>query len=203
MFNKNISFLLAIFFLVALIASTATPALAASGPDVTFLGAAFRNGLVLYFNVAEGFELDAAAKYVVVDGVQYSLSCHTNASGLLACFADVEKGSIGSLASIQFGEFSFETIVPAAKVPDACSGYEYAVYGIDFLDFDTFDFSVGQVGTYTQPCPAAVGDMIPFDEFFADSLPHYYSLNGSDLCLSFLYSDLENGYYFDFPEDCE
>ena len=201
--KKLFRMLATILFLVATVAMFATPALAADVPSVRFLGADYVSGkgLVLYFDIPEGFEFETIAKNVVVNGVQFPLSCQFNANGLLACVAGVKKSDIGSKAFISFSGASFESKIPEANVR-VCIGYTYNGYTYNIYDYGPEDIPWGLIGTYTQSCPAITGDVITFyngnwagltleDGYF----DYTYVPDGAATCAP----NFGNGYYYD---DC-
>ena len=198
-FRLNASFLI----LIALTALLATPALAAEVSTVHFLGADYISGkgLVLYFEVPEGFEIESVEKNVTVNDVNFPLSCQFNANGLLACVAGVKKTDIGSMASIFFGGASYESIIPEANIR-RCAGYSSKGYSYDVYDYGPDAIPWGLIGTYTQSCPAVTGDVITFYNANWAGLTlengyfdYTYTLDGTITCAP----NFGNGYYFD---DC-
>ena len=207
MTGKPFRLLASSIILFTLIGTAVTPAQAAGVTAVHILGADYISGkgLVLYFEVSVDFNLEAAEKLVIVNGIRFPLACQFKDNGLLVCVAGVKKTAIGSLASIFIGDASFESTIPEPNMPvvpvvNVCTGYEYNVY--DYGPPTPEIIPWGLIGTYTQPCPATVGDVIEFYnanwdgfQFYDGFFDYTYSLDGNDVCAP----DLGNGYYF---EDC-
>ena len=203
MYSKLFRLLASILVLVTTTAMYASPALAAGIPAIRFLGADYVSGkgLVLYFDVPEGVDIETIARNVVVNGVQFPLNCQFNANDLLACVAGVKKTDIGSTAFISFGGASFESKIPEANVR-VCIGYSYNGYTYNVYDYGPEDIPWGLIGTYSQSCPAISGDVIVFFNANWAGLTlengyfdYKYVLDGLAACAP----DFGNGYYY---EDC-
>jgi hypothetical protein len=126
MFAKRYRLLTLCLIFVALLMTGVSEANAAD-QGVTLAGRQFfpGKGLVFYFKVDSDFDVDGAAKYVVIDGVQYEFNCRLREDGLLACLADAPRSVIGKEAEIHFGPYIIQTIIPEAHTPKS-SGEEGA-----------------------------------------------------------------------------
>lgn len=148
---------LLVLFVLVLVLSTIGASPAKAAQDVTLAGREFfpGKGLVFYFNVDDSFDVDGAAKYVIIDGVQYELTCRLRDDGLLACLADAPRSVIGKEADVHFGPYEFETVIPEAHIPPAPSQYCYPVFD--------YEGSYYQVGTHCQASPGSDGEVIMFE----------------------------------------
>lgn len=153
MFAKLIRPFMVAIILLVITALGAVPANAAN-PEVTFAGREFfyGKGVVFYFNVDPGYDVDGAVKYAVIDGVQYELTCRLRQDGLLACLADAPQTVIGEIAEVHFGPYEFETIIPEERVRPGAE-FCYALYSSTGGPWN-------QVGTHCQSFEAADGDAI-------------------------------------------
>src|SRR3990172_8850729 len=118
MFAKRYRLLTLCLIFVALLMTGVSEANAAD-QGVTLAGRQVfpGKGWGFYFKGASGLDVDGAAKYVVIDGVQYEFNCRVREDGLLACLADAPRSVIGKEAEIHFGPYIIQTIIPEAHTP--------------------------------------------------------------------------------------
>lgn len=182
---------LLLFVLLALILSVAWVSSAhAADQDVTLAGREFfpGKGLVFYFHVDPGFDVDGAAKYVIIDGVRYDLTCRLREDGLLACLADAPRSVIGKDVEVHFGPYTFDTVVPEAHIPPGTTSYCYPVY-----DYGPDVIPWGKIGKYCQDEPASEFDAIDFyNPNYNDTFEYLFVLDGSTCGAP----DFGPGYYY-------
>ncbi len=177
--------LASIVTILAMAFMAVTPAAAAGEKSITFLGAYLVDGKGVVFEFKVIGEFSDLSGFVKVGGQQFSLSCHFNSKGNLACTANHGLSQfVGQIAQGSIAGHDFSGLIRG--VTTNC----YSVFDIKFGDPGWEN-----IGSYCQNSPAQPGDQIYYynpNRLF-ETLYQYSNTDGSDVCLGA--QNLGNGYY--------